>query len=63
MRRVRVPILDAETKAEVKRVAGCPGKFKCQHCRDDPDDTDMSGESHDCPLCGDHYYLDYEDMK
>lgn len=37
-------------------------KHKCPNLKE-RDDTRMDGETYDCAVCGEHMFLDYEEMK
>ncbi|WP_315833957.1 hypothetical protein [Bradyrhizobium prioriisuperbiae] len=51
---------------ETKRPSNCgrrDGQWKpCPNLKE-IDPRNMSGETYSCNVCGEHYYLDYEEMR
>lgn len=37
-------------------------KTRCPNMRETSSNTDMSGETYSCPVCGEYFRLYYEDM-
>lgn len=37
-------------------------KTSCPNMRETSSNTDMDGETYDCPVCGEYFRLYYEDM-
>lgn len=38
------------------------GVARCPNLQETSGPTDFGGETYDCPVCGEHYRLYYEDM-
>jgi hypothetical protein len=40
-----------------------PYRLDCPNMKPRENDRDFSGDNYDCALCGQHVWLDYEEMK
>ncbi len=58
-----IPIKECEHIADLRVYRDGPGYLSCPNMKPKKDDTDMTGENYACEMCGQHVWIDYDEIR